>query len=379
MKKEIQTIPFMDIKKQYLQIKPDVERAMQRVFDRSQFILGEEGRNFEQQFASYVGMSYGVGVNSGTDALHLALHTIGVGAGDEVITVANTAIPTVSAIVAAGATPVFVDIEEETMLMDVKKIENVITPQTKAIIPVHLYGNVVAMDDLVSLTRSIIAKIAKKNKIFIIEDCAQAHGAALYGKKAGSFGDISCFSFYPTKNLGAYGDAGLILVQEREIYDHLLLLRQYGEEKRYYTVMNGFNSRLDELQAAVLLAKFPYLDQWNKRRQAIAKHYLDEIKNVQVRLPMFKDSVASVFHLFVVRVKDREHFREHLASKGVSTAVHYPLPLHLQKAYFSLGYKKGDLPITERVMEEVVSIPIFPELSDDDVAYIIDVVNAYKG
>lgn len=365
----VMTIPFMDIKRQYLGIEKDIQEALHRVFERSSFILGPEGKKFEEQFAQYIGVPYGVGVNSGTDALHLALLALGIEQGDEVLTVANTAIPTVSAIIVSGAKPVFVDIEKDTYLMDTTQIERKITSKTKAILPVHLYGNCVALDH--------ILEIAKKYNLFIIEDCAQAHGACFKGRKAGSFGDISCFSFYPTKNLGAYGDAGMILTKHVDIAKKLLLLRQYGEEKKYFTITNGFNSRLDELQAAVLLVKLHYLEVWNRRREEIAQKYISGINNSKIILPTIKEGTNSVFHLFVIQTPDRLHFQEYMKNKGVGTAIHYPLPLHLQKAYSSLGYAKGSLPVTEEAMEHIVSIPLFPELTALEIQYIITTINEY--
>lgn len=365
----VMKIPFMNLKRQYLEIEKEIQEALLRVFERSSFILGPEGKKFEEQFAQYIGVPYGIGVNSGTDALYLALLALGIGQGDEVLTVANTAIPTVSAIIASGAKPVFVDIEKNTYLMDTTQIERKITPQTKAILPVHLYGNCVALDH--------VLETAKKHCLFVIEDCAQAHGASFKGRKAGSFGDISCFSFYPTKNLGAYGDAGIILTKNPDIARKLLLLRQYGEEKRYFTVINGFNSRLDELQAAVLLVKQQYLENWNKKRKDIAQKYISGINNKKITLPIIKEDVYPVFHLFVIQTSDRAHFQEYMKNKGISTAIHYPLPLHLQKAYSSLGYAKGSLPVTEEVMEHIVSIPLFPELTSFEIDYIITVINEY--
>lgn len=362
-------IPFMDLKRQYKEIEGEINGAIKTVFDRSNFILGVEGKEFENEFAEYIGQGAGIGVNSGTDALFLALLALGIGNGDEVITVANTAIPTASAIVAAGAKPVFVDIEETTMLMDISKIEGVITPSSKAIIPVHLYGNVVDMRRLI--------EIAEKHNLTIIEDCAQAHGATYHGKKAGSFGKISCFSFYPTKNLGAYGDAGIVLTSDTFLAKKIMMLRQYGEEKRYHTVIDGINSRLDEIQAAILRVKLKYLEKWNKRRKEIAEKYVREIKNEKIVLPKINEGVVSVFHLFVIKVGSREKFQQYMKENGIGTAVHYPLPLHLQKSYCHLGYCKGSFPVTEYVMEHIVSLPLFPELDDEEVAYIIDAVNKY--
>ncbi len=363
------TIPFMDIKRQYTLLSPEIHAALQRVFDRSLFILGPEGKDFEKEFSQYIGVKHGIGVNSGTDALHLALLAAGIGKGDEVITVSNTAIPTVSAIIATGAQPVFVDIDEKTALIDCDKIESKITAKTRALLPVHLYGNPVPMKKIMEIT--------SKHNILVVEDCAQAHGALSNGRTVGTFGHLSCFSFYPTKNLGAFGDAGMILTNDDNLAKKVTLLRQYGEEKRYHTVMNGFNSRLDELQAAILLVKLKYLPQWNKQRKEIAEQYSKCIKNPKITFIQETTTGYSVHHLFVMRTKNREDFRHYLQSNGVGTAIHYPIPLHLQKAYTNLRYKEGDLPITETIMREIVSLPLFPELTEDEVNYIINVVNKY--
>jgi dTDP-4-amino-4,6-dideoxygalactose transaminase len=363
------TIPFMDLKRQYTSLMPRIQQAIGRVFDRSFFILGTEGKAFEKEFSAYVGVQHGIGVNSGTDALFLALLAAGIGKGDEVITVANTAIPTVAAIVATGAIPRFVDIDEKTALIDCDKITAVITSKTRAIIPVHLYGNPVPMKR--------VMEIASNHNLTVIEDCAQAHGACINGQRVGSFGHLSCFSFYPTKNLGAYGDAGMILTSHDDLAKKLTLLRQYGEEKRYHTIISGFNSRLDELQAAILLVKLKYLDQWNKKRKEIVEEYKRSIQNTKIQFIDETQEGISVHHLFVVRTPDREEFQQYLQNHGIGTAIHYPIPLHLQKAYTYLGYKEGYFPATEKVMSEIVSLPLFPELTKQEVDYVITTINNY--
>lgn len=363
------TIPFMDLKRQYTLLAPQIEEAIRRVFDRSFFILGPEGKAFETEFSKYIGVTHGIGVNSGTDALFLALLAAGIEKGDEVITVANTAIPTVAAIVASGAVPCFVDVYEKTALMNCDKITATLTSKTRAIIPVHLYGNPVPMRKIMD--------IAFKHNIIVIEDCAQAHGASIDGQRVGSFGHLSCFSFYPTKNLGAYGDAGMILTSDNEFAKKLFLLRQYGEEKRYHTIMNGFNSRLDELQAAILLVKLKYIEQWNKKRKEIAQQYEAGINNPKITFIQETPAGSSVHHLFVVRTPNREEFQKYLQVHGIGTAIHYPIPLHLQKAYVDLGYEQGDLPMTEMIMKEIVSLPLFPELTAQEIDYIIDTINRY--
>ncbi len=362
-------VPFMDLKRQYDSLALEIQQAIGRVFDRSFFILGPEGKAFEKEFSAYVGVQHGIGVNSGTDALFLALLGAGIGKGDEVITVANTAIPTVAAIVATGAAPRFVDVNEKTALIDCDKIAVAITSKTRAILPVHLYGNPVPMKK--------VMEIASSHNLTVIEDCAQAHGACIDSQRVGSFGHLSCFSFYPTKNLGAYGDAGMILTNNDDLAKKLVLLRQYGEEKRYHTIVSGFNSRLDELQAAILLVKLKYLDQWNKKRKEIVEQYKRGIKNPKITFIHETQNGSSVHHLFVVRTSPRGVFQEYLQSHGIGTALHYPIPLHLQKAYSYLGYKEGDFPITEKVVREIVSLPLFPELTQQEVEYIISTINNY--
>jgi len=362
-------IPFINLKIQYDQIREDITKAINSVFESSTFILGDQVRMFEKEFSDYVGMPYAVGLNSGTDALHLALKAAGIGKDDEVLTVPNTATPTVSSIVQSGAKPIFADINERTMLINVSKIEKAITKKTRAIIPVHLYGQCADMDGIIA--------VAKKHRLVVIEDCAQAHGAEYKGKKAGTFGDFSCFSFYPTKNLGAYGDAGMVLCRNQQHYKKLMMLRQYGEDVRYNSVIDGFNSRMDEIQAAILRVKLKHLGLWNKRRKEVAKNYMEGITNPKITLPAISKDSEHVFHLFVVKADNREKFRKHIESAGIGTAIHYPVPLHLQPAYARLGYNKGDFPVAENVMGQIVSLPLFPELSGKEIDYIIDTINSY--
>jgi dTDP-4-amino-4,6-dideoxygalactose transaminase len=366
-------IPFGDLSRQYEQYKDEIDAVVQEVFKKGNFILGENVSLFEKEFSSYCGCKYGIGVGSGTEALHLALLACGVGQGDEVITVSNTAVPTVSAIRFSGANPVFVDIEEDTYNINPGLIEQKITSKTKAIMPVHLYGNPCNMER--------ICEIAAKNGIKVIEDCAQSHGALFNCKKTGSFGDAGCFSFYPSKNLGAFGDGGMVVTNNAEINRKLRLLRNYGQEDRYYSITEGFNSRLDEIQAAILRFKFKLFDGWNERRTDIANRYNKAFINTGIICPVSKDPANGspgffkhVYHLYVIRVKDRQDFMDYMEKNGVKTLIHYPYPIHLQKAYAGLGFETGSLPVAEKLAPEIVSLPIYPELKDSEVDYIIKTV-----
>lgn len=361
-------IPFFDSTRQFSKIKPKINASVTRVLHSGKFILGKEGVRFENAFAGYIGARYGVGVNSGTDALKIALRSLGVKPGDEVITVPNTAVPTVSAIRETGAIPVFVDINEY-FTIDIRNIERAITKKTKVVLPVHLYGQPCDM--------AAILYIAKKYKLKVIEDCAQATGASIQNKKAGTFGDIACFSFYPTKNLGAYGDGGMIVTSDTKLADAARRLRTYGMEKTYYAYEEGYNSRLDELQAAVLNIKLPHTDAWNARRKEIASYYLENITNRHIMLPRLNTGVSHVFHLFVIRTKGRERLKRYLQRHGIGCGVHYPFPIHLQKAYAFLGYKNGDLPETESAAQDILSLPIFPELTDKELRHIVAKINAF--
>ncbi|MCL6087792.1 MAG: DegT/DnrJ/EryC1/StrS family aminotransferase [Actinobacteria bacterium] len=362
-------VPFGDLSRQYKVYKKEFDTIISGVLEKGNFILGENLSRFETNFAGYLGAKYGVGVGSGTEALHLALVACGIGMGDEVITVANTAVPTISAIDFAGATPVFVDIEENSYLINPDLIESRITSRTKAIIPVHLYGNPCNMDKIIS--------IAKKYNLKVIEDCAQAHGAEYKGKKAGTFGDLGAFSFYPSKNLGANGDAGMIVTNNGELAEKVRLLRNYGFEDRYKSIMRGFNSRLDEIQAALLDFKLTKLDEWNLRRKQIAKRYISELSGLPIILPSYLPENTHVFHLFVIRVAQRDKFMKFLLNEGISTIIHYPIPIYLQPAYKFLGCKKEDLPVIEKILEEILSIPIYPELEDAEVDYVIAVIKKF--
>lgn len=361
-------IPFFDYQRQLKKINRQIDEAIKRVLNSGKLILGQEVKNFEDNFSKYIGAEYGIGVNSGTDALKIALRALSVKAGDEVITVSNTAVPTVSAIREVGAIPKFVDIKED-FLIDENQIQQALTKKTKAIIAVHLYGHPGNMP--------AILKIAKKYKLKIIEDCCQAHGAKIGGKNVGAFGDISCFSFYPTKNLGAYGDGGIILTSNKNLADTCRALRMYGMEHGYYSEIEGYNSRLDEIQAAILNVKLKYLDQWSKQRKKIAEFYLENIKNPKIILPKIDKNSASSFHLFVIRTEARNLLEEYLKANNIGHGIHYPYPIHLQKAYKFLGYKNGDLPRTEKFAEQILSLPIFPELTKEEIKYIVQKINKF--
>lgn len=358
-------VDFIDFKPQYQLIKNEVDAGLKNVFEKGNFILGQEARDFENQFARYCGVPYGVGVNSGTDALYLSVAAMDIDEGDEVILPAFTFIATALCISYTGAKPVFVDIEEATYNIDPKSLEKAITKKTKAIIPVHLYGQPANMNE--------IQAIAKKHNLKIVEDAAQAHGSTYQGKRVGSLGDAACFSFYPTKSLGAFGDAGMIVTNNKDIYEKTMMLRDYGRTGRYDHKIKGYNSRLDTIQAVVLAAKLPHLDEWNKMRNEVAAYYCQLLKGVKgVVTPTIKSDRTHVFQTFAVRVKNREKVMEILKEKGVSVLIHYPIPVHLQEAYKDLKYKRGDLPVSEKVADEILSLPMFPHMSKAQVEYVCD-------
>jgi dTDP-4-amino-4,6-dideoxygalactose transaminase len=361
-------ISFFDLTKQYESIQPEIDAATARVLKGGWYILGPEVKAFEKEFADYIGVKYAIGVGSGTEAIHIALLGLGIGAGDEVITVPNTAVATVAAIELTGARAVLVDVRPDTMLIDVEKLERAITPHTKAIIPVHLFGQSCDLDP--------ILKIAHAHNIFVLEDCAQAHGATYCGKRVGSLGDIAAFSFYPTKNLGAYGDGGAIVTNNPAVAQRIDLLRQYGWRERYTSDIKGMNSRLDELQAAILRVKLRYLDDWNRARRERAALYTELLRTVTPPREMAYGE--AVYHLYVVQSPKRDELVAHLKAHGIGSMIQYPHTIHLQPAYANLGYRAGDLPESERLAREIVSLPLYPELSLDDVRMIANVVNEFK-
>ncbi len=363
-------IPFVDLLAQYHAIKPDVDAAMQRVIQRTAFIGGDDLKQFEAEFAAFCNAKGCVGVGNGTDALYLALRALGVGDGDEVITVAHTFIATSEAITMAGARPVFVDIREDTMLMDPAKIEAAITPRTKAIIAVHLYGQPCEMDRII--------EIARRRGLKVIEDAAQAHGARWRGQRVGTLGDAACFSFYPGKNLGAYGDGGAVIANDDALLEKVRMLANHGRLDKYRHQLEGVNSRLDGLQAAILRVKLRRLDDWNAARRRHAQRYGELLRDSLVTLPSTLADAESVWHLFVIRVTDREKLQAHLKQQGIDTGVHYPLPLHRQPAYEYLQMPPGSLPITEKVAAHIVSLPMFAELTDEQVEFIASAVRESK-
>jgi len=362
------SIPTVDLKRQYYSIKEEIDNAIKNVLESGYFILGENVKLFEDEFSRYCNAKYGIGVASGTDALQLALRACGISRGDEVITVSNTAFPTAIAISYTGAKPVFVDVDE-TYTMDASRVEEKINEKTKAILPVHLYGQPADMDP--------ILEIAKKHDLYVIEDACQAHGAEYKGRKVGSIGDIGCFSFYPTKNLGAYGDGGFITTNNEELAERLKLLRNYGQIERYNHAIKGYNSRLDEIQAAILRVKLKRLDKWNELRRRNAKLY-SELIGEKVIVPFERENSTHVYHLYVIRTKQRDELRKWLKSRGILTDVHYPTPIHLQKAYADLGLGEGSLPVTEKYANEILSLPMFPELTEEEISHIADAINEFE-
>ena len=353
--------------KEYAANKEEILKAVEEVFESGKLILGDKGKKFEEAYARYCGVSYGVGCDNGTNAITLALLALGVGKGDEVITVPNTAIPTVSAIVTAGATPVFVDINPETYLMDVAQVETKITEKTKCIIPVHLYGQCVDMD--------ILTKLAKKYNLFVIEDCAQAQGAEYKGKKAGAMSDASTTSFYPTKILGGYGDGGMIITNTVEVERKLRRLRFYGAEKTYYAIEHGYNSRLDEVQAAILLTKLPHLNEYIDRRREIAALYNKLLKDTDLVLPQEAKDCKHAYYLYVVRHRNRDKIIAALKENNILVNISYPWPIHTMTGYEYLGYKEGDFPEAEAVAKERFSLPMYPTLTDEEINYVSNVLH----
>ncbi|HXG64525.1 MAG TPA: DegT/DnrJ/EryC1/StrS family aminotransferase [Blastocatellia bacterium] len=363
-------VPFGDLRLQYDSMRDEIDAAVRGVLERGWFVLGREVESFEREFAAYVGARHAVGVGSGTEAIHLALIAAGVRPGDEVITAANTCVPTVSAISFAGAVPALVDVDPVSFNLDPAKLEAAITARTKAIVPVHLYGQAADMEPILEISRS--------KGIPVIEDVAQGHGATYRGKKLGAWGDAGCFSFYPSKNLGAFGDGGAVVTDDDELAAKLRRLRNYGEERRYYHTMKGFNSRLDELQAAILRAKLPRLDGWNARRREIAALYHREITNPLVRKPVELSYGEHNYHLYVIKCERRDELQQHLTGRGVVTLIHYPVPIHLQAAYQDLNKREGDYPVAERCAREALSLPIFPELADEQARYVADCINSFS-
>jgi dTDP-4-amino-4,6-dideoxygalactose transaminase len=348
-------IPLVDLRAQYLDIKGDIDAAIARVFESGQFVLGDEVAGFEREFAAYSGASEGIAVNTGTSALHLALIAAGVRAGDEVITVPFTFVATVAAIGYIGAKAVFVDIDPRTFTMDPAQIEAAITSRTKAIVPVHLYGQPADMDPILA--------IARRHGLVVIEDACQAHGAAYKGRPVGSLGHAAAFSFYPGKNLGAYGEGGMVVSSSESFAREVRMLRDWGAEKKYHHVLKGFNYRMEGLQGAMLRVKLRHLERWTEARRAHARDYAQLLVDAGVGIPAEADFARHVFHVYAVRTSDRQSLQRMLQANGVATGIHYPIPVHLQPAYSDLGYKAGQFPESERAANEVLSLPMYPELS----------------
>jgi dTDP-4-amino-4,6-dideoxygalactose transaminase len=359
-------IPFVDLKTQYTSIKDEINTAVLKVLESTQFVLGDEVATFEQEFAAYCEADHAIAVNTGTSALHLALLAAGIGPGDEVITIPFTFIATVAAISYSGAKPVFVDIDPVSYTMDVSQIEAAITEKTKAIMPVHLYGQPADLDP--------ILEIARRHNLVVIEDAAQAHGARYKGKRVGGLADIGCFSFYPGKNLGAYGEGGGVVTNNPEYDRKIRMLRDWGQEKRYHHVVLGYNYRMDGVQGAILRVKLRYLDGWTAARQAHAAQYDQLLRDQGLKTPVVMPYAQHVYHIYAIRTPERAQLQAKLTEQGVQTGIHYPIPVHLQAAYTELGYKAGDFPHSEAAANEVLSLPMYAELSSDALTQVTQAV-----
>lgn len=369
MNDKLTTVPFVDLKAQYRCIKAEVESAISNVLESTQFVLGKEVEAFEREFADYCGVAHAVAVNSGTSALHLALLAAGIGPGDEVITVSMTFVATVAAVLYTGARPVLVDVDPVSYTLDPELIESAITSRTKAILPVHLYGQMADMDPILD--------IARRYNLIVVEDAAQAHGAEYKGRRAGSLGDLGCFSFYPGKNLGAYGEGGLVTTNNPEHARKIRMLRDWGAERKYEHVLKGYNYRMDGIQGAVLRVKLRYLEQWTEARRAHARRYNELLKETGVILPEEVSGRRHVYHIYGIQVEDRAAIQSALQAKGISTGIHYPTPVHLLPAYADLGYKAGELPVTEQIAKRELSLPMFAELSEEQIEYVAGAIQEY--
>ena len=364
-------IPFVSFLPMEKEITLDLRKAFERVLARSWYIDGVEDDAFEKAFATYCGTEYCVGVGNGLDALMLILKALGIGEGDEVIVPSNTYIATALAVTYVGATPVFVEPNIRTFNINPNNIENAITEKTKAIMPVHLYGQACEMDSIMI--------IAKEHMLRVIEDCAQAHGAIYRGQKVGTFGDAAGFSFYPGKNLGALGDAGAVITNNKDLFDKIRALRNYGSDYKYHHIYKGNNSRLDELQAAFLSAKLPLLDKMNEERRRIAQLYTERINNPSVITPYVNPECVPVWHIYGIRCKERDALEGHLNEKGIGTNKHYPIPMHLQECYKDLSIPKGSLPVAEEISNTELSLPMFYGMTNEEIQYVIDSINSFKG
>jgi len=366
---KVPPVPYFDLPAQIRSVRKDLEAAIARALDNCSFCLGPDVAQFEKDFARFIGTEHCVGFNSGTSALHVALMLLGVGAGDEVVTTPMTFVATSWAISYVGARPVYVDIDDATFNLDPKLIERAITPRTRAVMPVHLYGQPFDIDPILAICR--------KHKLPLVEDACQSHGAKYKGRTVGTFGEISCFSFYPGKNLGACGEGGALMTNDAKFAARARSLREHGSSVRYYHDEVGFNYRMEGIQGATLGVKLKHLERWTQRRRAIARAYDELLADTPLRLPREADHAESVWHLYVVRHPRRDELKKHLEANGVGCALHYPLPLHLQKCYASLGYKKGDFPVSEKAAAECLSLPIYAEMTDEQVRRVADVIRMF--
>jgi dTDP-4-amino-4,6-dideoxygalactose transaminase len=362
-------IKFVDLAKQYQAIKQEVDAAMGAALERTDFILGADVAKFEAEFAEYCEASYAVGLDNGTSALEMAMRALEIGPGDEVLVPVNSFIASASGVSFTGATPVFVDVDPATYNIDAGQLERHITPRTKAIVPVHLYGQPADMDGVMA--------VANKHGLYVVEDACQAHGARYKGRRVGAIGHIGAFSFYPGKNLGAYGDGGGIVTNDKVIADRIITMRNCGQREKYHHVTLSWNRRLDTIQAAVLRVKLRYLDEWNGLRRRWAALYTELLAELDLELPAVSPDVESVFHLYVVRTAERDRVQKALGAEGIASGIHYPIPIHLQDAYAGLGYKAGDFPVAEALAPTLLSLPMFAELTTEEVAYVVGRMHAH--
>lgn len=362
-------IELINLKRQYKNLKDEINQAVEKVLENGQYILGPEVKAFEKEIGEYLGIRYAIGVANGTDALVLSLRALNIGPGDEVITTPFTFFATAEAISQVGATPIFVDIDPDTYNINPYLIEEKITEKTKAIIPVHIFGQPCDMDK--------IKEIAKRHNLYLVEDACQAIGSEYKGQKVGTFGDVACFSFFPTKNLGGYGDGGMVVTNNPEIAEKVDILRKHGSKKKYYNEEIGYNSRLDELQAAILRVKLKYLDVWNNQRISAASKYNELLKDLSdnIKIPFKLPDAKHIYHLYSIQSEKREFLMKTLKEKGIATAIYYPIPLHLQKAYINLGYKEGDLPVAEKLCKKIFAIPMYPEITDEEIYYVSEILH----
>jgi dTDP-4-amino-4,6-dideoxygalactose transaminase len=363
-------VPFMDLSKIHKPIRAEITEAINEVVNKGDFILGGKVGEFEKEFSAYCGCKFGIGVSSGTDAIFLAVKALGIGPGDEVLVPANTFIATALGVTFAGAAPILVDADPLNYNINLENIEKKITAKTKAIIPVHLYGQPVAMDR--------ISALATKHGLKVIEDACQAHGAAYKGKKTGSFGDIGCFSFYPAKNLGAFGDGGMVVTNDENLYNKIRILRAYGSEKKYVHDEIGYNMRLDTMHAAVLSVKLKYLDSWNEQRNAAAKKYDELLRGTEFGIFQTVRDAYHVYHLYVIRSRRRDELSKYLGENGIGTTIHYPIPIHKTGAYKYLGHKDGDFPVVDKFSGEIISLPMFPGITDEEIEYVARTLKNFK-